>query len=88
MDELFRMPKSRFLMVILLVLSYQKPIFVTSEEVCHTLNTEQQCPNDTCCRESKCKAEGGEYRCCADPEEAAECSNCPACGKFSVFPLC
>lgn len=49
------------------------------------------CPNDKCCRQSKCTTEAPELKCCDDPSKDPdrsnpECSNCPLCSK--CYALC
>ena len=75
----------RVFLLVTVVLFHETISFAASKEVCETLETVQECPSNTCCRQSKCDAENNEYRCCEDPDSAGDCSNCPACGKLISF---
>ena len=44
------------------------------------------CPQNKCCRDTKCETDAPELKCCDDPtiepdKSNPECSNCPKCGK-------
>ena len=44
------------------------------------------CPDDKCCRQSKCDADSPELHCCESGDSDPTCANCPTCSKyFSVF---
>lgn len=73
--------KSPFVLCMIVVIVYQKGIWVKSAEVCN-VRGQSACPADTCCRDSKCTDQGGEYICCADPASGDDCSNCPKCSKY------
>ena len=63
-----------------------------SGEVCNAEGS--TCPDDKCCRPSKCERDVPTLKCCNDPTKEPdssnpECSNCPLCGKcyFVILKL-
>ena len=72
---------SRFSVFFVIIFLYQKTSVVGSKEVCDIFVEFSECPENSCCTESKCEAEGGQYRCCEDPESDTDCSLCKPCGR-------
>jgi len=50
----------------------------SSDQICEAFD-QGSCPEDTCCSDSECLKEGGEYQCSPKGPEGPGFSNCPKC---------